>query len=203
MSSNLDVVSIDNQADIYSKFNYEELMRFIKSYPLIQLNDNLWKKILNLAKVKVNEEKLKYMSYYNLYVEHLITQNYVHSVRLVIDRDRNIDFNFIVEFQFNTRVELHYQNINKFNSIRWKEFVAAAIDKDQNVLMFHNSRHGNVEIRTSDGYIFFSICRYSPNTTYEKYENGFEGSNSLSIPFELCKSSFDLAIKELEKFETL
>lgn len=63
-------LSLDVQDEKISHLNFKELSSLIKDEPLIQMNEDLWLRVVNSNHIDVSDETD--ISYYNLYIRYLI-----------------------------------------------------------------------------------------------------------------------------------
>lgn len=190
MSSTLNTLSLDDQSEIFCKFQFDELMKFVKVYPSIQLKDKLWEKVLQISKIPIDVQKLSFMTHYSLYVEHLTIKKFTPSVELDISsslqedvKNEDLDssniymiIKFIIKHQFDSISSFEITSPNDCCPKQWRNFISAAQTKTE-----YRLRMDGKTIATTEGNIKFS---------FEEIE--------IVIPFEYCESSFELALKQVE-----
>lgn len=182
MSSKLNIVSLDSQALIFIKLNFEQLMSYVKSDPTIQLKGKLWEKVLNLADVPINERKLKFMTHYNLYVEHLMNHQPVPTIELVVDKSWYLSIVIKVSVKNNfitTEVDCWPKNLT---TEVCENFMLAVRNKTERII---ECDWGN-SISTKNGMIMF-------NYGDEHRTIG----NVIQVPFEDCENIFESIMKEV------
>lgn len=198
--SNILKLPIDNQAEIISYLNLEQLMKHVNIFPMLKTDDFLWKKVLYLTKVEIYEEEItEFMPYYEIYLEHLISQKYSQTVELIVERDIfEGEISLIFKFRINTtpydsNITFTYYEPEFCDSKSWENFISSANNEKNNILTFGRS-NGLVDIETKNGDILFSV---------EKYGDVGSGASMLKIPFKYCRDAFDLALKEIKLCEDM
>lgn len=194
----------DNQAEIIAQLDFKEVMKLVKPFPGMKLDDSLWTKILFLTKVEVDNEKLDFMSPFDIYMEHLIKSNYTQTVKLIVQEEKDEDDDNIIDLIFrfeintvhhntsvNTSVCFTYLEPRMYDSKRWTQFMISAFERKDDELRFCSS-NGNVGISVHLDDIIFDVGKFGA---------GGDGSGTFRIPFENCKSVFFQAISELKKLE--
>lgn len=131
---------IDNQASIIHLLNYDQLMKLIKIYEVLKIDETLWEKVIHLAGITTDKDRLKIISNYDIYIEHLIKSNYKQTVELKVEREAGLSFIFEIKTApYNTITTFSYYEQENKHYNEWMGFIRSAENKLKNRLIFRDN----------------------------------------------------------------